>query len=151
MRTSDDASVFFFNAECKNTSEPVLLLCGSYYHSSSDLPCQCPTSYQPHQLSITENNHFINRSSSSDNQLMCVNHSPENLNASVRLLIPQEEDTKELNSQNAIQILSRFYEQDNIIDIIRLLIAEKVIEVNATNRNNYNALHLICFYYKGQH
>ena len=82
---------------------------------------------------------------------MCVNHSPENLNASVRLLIPQEEDTKELNSQNAMKILSRFYEQDNIIDIIRLLIAEKVIEVNATNRNNYNALHLICFYYKGQH
>ena len=62
-----------------------------------------------------------------------------------QLLIVKDEIFEGWN-QIPLLALCRFYDKENLIDIVRLLI-DKNIEVNCKTKDGWNALHLVCEYY----
>jgi len=137
--TSEDGFVLFVDSNCSASNrDPLLLLCGvaaagrrSTDHDT-DLPCQCP-----HQddiaatVSSTKNNY-------QQNQLMCANDSPGNLEAAARLLllvVHQNEGAVESvasASPNALLILCRFYSRGNLMDLLQRLLGR--------NKNSLDSL-----------
>jgi ankyrin repeat protein len=47
---------------------------------------------------------------------------------------------------NALHFVCRYYDKENLIEIVRLLI-EKNIDVNCKTNHGWNALHFVCYYY----
>nr|CAH0103688.1 unnamed protein product [Daphnia galeata] len=70
-----------------------------------------------------------------------------------RLLIDDKENYRRVrllknnDGWNAILTVCRYYDKENLIDIVKLLI-EKNIDVNCINNDGFNALNLVCQNYK---
>jgi len=152
--TSDDGFVLFVDSNCSASNrDPLLLLCGAAAGKRStdhdtDLPCQCP-----HQADIaaaassTKNNY-------QQNQLMCANDSPGNLEAAARLLllvVHQNEGAVESvasASPNALLILCRFYSRGNLMDLLQRLLGRNKNSLDSlitatTQQDGANALMLL--------
>jgi ankyrin repeat protein len=99
---------------------------------------------------------------------LCRYYDKENLIDIVRMLIEKKVDpsceilSKErfslrvlslypfrIKRRNALLILCKYYNKDNLIDIVRMLI-EKNIDVNCKTIEGWNALLLLCRYYKNE-
>ena len=139
------------NAECDTNFEgqsrttQLILLCadGKQHHNISfDLPCQCPTTEQLTALRSDDEVSSVVKSTNDYNQLMCANYSPDNLDAAVRLLVYQKNDPSEYKSWGSLLILSRIYWRNNLFEIVRHLFEVDGIDVNAKNKDNWNALHI---------
>ena len=163
MNTTDPILIYSIEPNRKNNSssrEPSIFLCRDkkYQNTQSttdtDFPCHCPTVGE--RFTVNNNSHYKSTISTvlklSNENLMCTNYSHHNLNASIRLLIPQDEKEKQFESSRSILLtLSQFYKQDNLIDIVRFLVGidKNEIDVNAKDQQyNRGALHLLSHYYK---
>ena len=147
LKTTDPILLYSIEANCKNNSsnrEPLILLCGQKKNQQStkaaDLPCQCP---------IAEDRLPATKKIVRKPLLMCVNYSPENLDAAARLLISEEEHTDYFYLWNTLLILSRFYGQKNLFEIVHFLV-DTGIDVNAETNDEWNALHFVIRFYKGE-
>ena len=150
--------VSLVNTTCKesgNNRKPFLLLCGGKQQNSfKDLPCQCPGANQLSKLIANKTsssgkkkkNGFNNSQSLTTNQLMCADYSEINLAAAVRFLSPHNDAT---GTTNALLILSRFYQYDNIIDLVHQVILADSKNAKATTSNKENALMLLCKHFTG--
>ena len=136
--TSDDGFVLFVDSNCSASNrDPLLLLCGAAAGKRStdhdtDLPCQCPHQADIAAAASSTKNNF------QQNQLMCANDSPGNLEAAARLLllvVHQNEGAVESvasASPNALLILCRFYSRGNLMDLLQRLLGR--------NKNSLDSL-----------
>jgi ankyrin repeat protein len=142
--------VVFIDSNCTDVSSnssrnPLVLLCGTKNQSSSspDLPCHCPT---PDQLLFATK---INANTKTIvNKTMCSIYNLKNLNASIRLVIPRGEAMKRFDSWGPLLILSRFYWQNNLMDLVHRLVSNNTTNVTATTPEGDNALMLLLRYSK---
>ena len=145
LRLKATDHVVFIDSNCTDVSSnssrnPLLLLCGTWNQSSSaDLPCHCPT---PDQLLFA--------TKMGANKTMCSIYNMKNLNASIRLVIPRGEVVKRFDSWSPLLILSRFYWQNNLLDLVNRLVSknDSTVKVTATTPEGDNALMLLLRYSK---
>ena len=140
--------LIFVNSNCGDTKnistsrEPLILLCGTHENSvSSDSSCQCPTA---HQLMMATKSELAKTNillETGNNKMICTNYSQSNVFAVARLLIPIDEDVTKFDTYgNTLLILSRFYANDNLIELVKKLISSNASSVTATTTFGSSAL-----------
>ena len=115
---------------------PLLLLCGKInINSSAALPCRCHTA---DQLIFASSKVAV---IASPNKTMCSIYNPKNLITSIRLVIPRGEPMRiRFETWEPLLLLSRFYSQDNLVDLISQLFNNNSTNVTATTPEGENAL-----------